>query len=68
MARITWYGLEDVLDELLCCLCKFTTLLNPYATTEETLFTFSNELKPRMATLALFNIANRFGESVRGAW
>jgi golgi-specific brefeldin A-resistance guanine nucleotide exchange factor 1 len=68
VARIARYGLEDVLDELLCCLCKFTTLLNPYATTEETLFTFSNELKPRMATLALFTIANRFGESVRGAW
>ncbi|RLN00956.1 hypothetical protein C2845_PM06G09710 [Panicum miliaceum] len=68
VARIARYGLEDVLDELLCCLCKFTTLLNPYATTEETLFIFSNELKPRMATLALFTIANRFGESVRGAW
>ncbi|KAJ1265415.1 hypothetical protein BS78_08G075000 [Paspalum vaginatum] len=68
VARIARYGLEDVLDELLCCLCKFTTLLNPYATTEETLFTFSNEIKPRMATLALFTIANRFGESVRGAW
>ncbi|EEC76666.1 hypothetical protein OsI_14634 [Oryza sativa Indica Group] len=68
VARIARYGLEDVLDELLCCLCKFTTLLNPYATTEETLFTFSNELKPRMATLALFTITNRFGESVRGAW
>ncbi|OEL36569.1 ARF guanine-nucleotide exchange factor GNL2 [Dichanthelium oligosanthes] len=68
VARVARYGLEDVLDELLCCLCKFTTLLNPYATTEETLFTFSNELKPRMATLALFTIANRFGESVRGAW
>lgn len=68
VARIARYGLEDVLDELLCCLCKFTTLLNPYATTEETLFTFSHELKPRMATLALFTIANRFGESVRGAW
>uniref|UniRef100_A0A0D9W1V7 SEC7 domain-containing protein n=1 Tax=Leersia perrieri TaxID=77586 RepID=A0A0D9W1V7_9ORYZ len=68
VARIARYGLEDVLDELLCCLCKFTTLLNPYATTEETLFTFSNELKPRMATLALFTIANRFGDSIRGAW
>ncbi|KQK09492.1 ARF guanine-nucleotide exchange factor GNL2 [Brachypodium distachyon] len=68
VARIARYGLDDVLDELLCCLCKFTTLLNPYSTTEETLFTFSNELKPRMSTLALFTIANRFGESVRGAW
>jgi golgi-specific brefeldin A-resistance guanine nucleotide exchange factor 1 len=68
VARVARYGLDDVLDALLCCLCKFTTLLNPYATTEETLFTFSNEVKPRMATLALFAIANRFGESVRGAW
>ncbi|OAY68760.1 ARF guanine-nucleotide exchange factor GNL2 [Ananas comosus] len=68
VARIARYGLEDILDELLCCLCKFTTLLNPYATAEETLFTFSNELKPRMATLALFTIANKYGESVRGAW
>ncbi|XP_072951847.1 ARF guanine-nucleotide exchange factor GNL2 [Typha angustifolia] len=68
IARIARYGLEDILDELLSCLCKFTTLLNPYATAEEMLFTFSNELKPRMATLALFTIANKFGESVRGSW
>nr|XP_010923313.3 LOW QUALITY PROTEIN: ARF guanine-nucleotide exchange factor GNL2 [Elaeis guineensis] len=68
IATIARYGLEDILDELLSCFCKFTTLLNPYATAEETLFTFSNELKPRMATLALFTIANKFGDSVRGAW
>ncbi|WOK93033.1 hypothetical protein Cni_G01726 [Canna indica] len=68
IARIARYGLEDVLDELLCCFCKFTNFLNPYATAEETLLTFSNELKPRMATLALFTIANKFGESIRGAW
>ncbi|CAL9779691.1 unnamed protein product [Musa acuminata subsp. burmannicoides] len=68
VARIARYGLEDILDELLSCFCKLTNLLNPYATAEETLLTFSNELKPRMATLALFTIANKFGESIRGAW
>lgn len=68
VTRIARYGLEDILDELLCCFCKFTGLLNPYATAEETLHIFSNEVKPRMATLALFTIANKFGESVRGAW
>ncbi|XP_074590636.1 ARF guanine-nucleotide exchange factor GNL2 [Curcuma longa] len=68
IARIARYGLEDVLDQLLSCFCKFTGILNPYATAEETLLTFSNEVKPRMATLALFTIANKFGESIRGAW
>lgn len=68
IARIARYGLEDVLDQLLACFCKFTGILNPYATAEETLLTFSNEVKPRMATLALFTIANKFGESIRGAW
>lgn len=68
IARIARYGLEDTLDELLACFCKFTTLLNPYATPEETLFSFSNDMKPRMATLAVFTIANSFGYSIRGGW
>lgn len=68
IARITQYGLEDTLDELLCSFCKFTTLLNPYATSEETLYAFSNDMKPRMATLAVFTIANDFKKSIRGAW
>ncbi|CAN4082612.1 unnamed protein product [Withania somnifera] len=68
IARITQYGLEDTLDELLCSFCKFTTLLNPYASSEETLYAFSNDMKPRMATLAVFTIANDFKKSIRGAW
>ncbi|XP_016482977.1 ARF guanine-nucleotide exchange factor GNL2-like [Nicotiana tabacum] len=68
IARITQYGLEDTLDELLCSFCKFTTLLNPYASSEETLYAFSNDMKPRMATLAIFTIANDFKRSIRGAW
>ncbi|KAJ9167791.1 hypothetical protein P3X46_019385 [Hevea brasiliensis] len=53
VARITQYDLEDILDELVASFSKFTTLLNPYASAEETLFAFSNDLKPRMATLAI---------------
>lgn len=68
VARIAQYGLEDTLDELLASFCKFTTLMNPYASTEETLFAFSNDLKPKMATLAVFTIANSFGNSIRGGW
>jgi brefeldin A-resistance guanine nucleotide exchange factor 1 len=68
IARIAQYGLEDTLDELLASFCKFTTLLNPYASAEETLFAFSNDMKPKMATLAVFTVANNFGESIRGGW
>ncbi|KAM1155417.1 hypothetical protein ACFX13_026906 [Malus domestica] len=68
VARIAQYGLEDTLDELIATFSRFTTLLNPYASAEETLFAFSKDLKPRMATLAVFTIANNFGESIRGGW
>ncbi|KAJ8749810.1 hypothetical protein K2173_013213 [Erythroxylum novogranatense] len=67
-ARIAQYGLHDTLDELIALFSKFTTLLNPYASSEETLFTFSHDLKPRMATLAVFTIANSFTDSIRGSW
>ncbi|CAO2822825.1 unnamed protein product [Amaranthus hypochondriacus] len=68
VAKIARHGLDDILDELVASLCKFTTLLNPYASSEETLFSFANDIKSRMATLAAFTIANKFGESIRGAW
>lgn len=68
VARIAQYGLEDTLDELIATFSSFTTLLNPYASAEETLFAFGKDLKPRMATLAVFTIANNFGESIRGGW
>ncbi|OMO58070.1 SEC7-like protein [Corchorus olitorius] len=68
IARIAQYGLSDTLDELVASFCKFTTLLNPYASAEETLFAFSHDMKPRLATLAVFTIANNFGDSLRGGW
>ncbi|KAF5776303.1 putative Sec7 domain, guanine nucleotide exchange factor, Sec7 domain superfamily [Helianthus annuus] len=68
VARICQYGLQDALDELLSSFCKFTTLLNPYASAEETLFSFGHDLKPRMATLAVFTVANNFKDSIRGGW
>ncbi|EPS59939.1 hypothetical protein M569_14862, partial [Genlisea aurea] len=68
IARISQYGLEDTLDELLCSFCKFTTLINPYASAEETLYAFCHDMKPKMAILAVFTIANAFKESIRGGW
>ncbi|PIA55523.1 hypothetical protein AQUCO_00700074v1 [Aquilegia coerulea] len=68
VAKVARFGLEDTLDELLASFCKFTMLLNPYASGEETLYAFSNDLKPRMATLAVFTIANKFADVIRGGW
>ncbi|KAJ3686891.1 hypothetical protein LUZ61_016055 [Rhynchospora tenuis] len=68
VARIAQYGQSNVLDELLSCLCKYTTLLNPYICTEDIQAEFNQSVKMRMAMLALFTIANRFGKLVRGAW
>ncbi|GAA0149958.1 hypothetical protein Leryth_026338 [Lithospermum erythrorhizon] len=68
IARIAQYGLEDTLDEIICSFCKFTTLLNPYASPEETLYAFSHDMKPKMATLAVFTIVNTFKSSIRGGW
>ncbi|XP_031483005.1 ARF guanine-nucleotide exchange factor GNL2-like [Nymphaea colorata] len=68
VARIARYNLEDVLDEILAMLCKFTTLLNPFASLEETFFSLTEDVKPRLATLAVFTIANKFGDSIRSSW
>lgn len=66
IARVAQYRLEDTLGELLASLCKFSSLLNPYASADETLYGFANDMKPRMATLAVFAIANSLKESIGG--
>ncbi|XP_031487291.1 ARF guanine-nucleotide exchange factor GNL2-like [Nymphaea colorata] len=68
VARVARYKFEDVLDELLAMLCKFTTLLNPFSSLEETLFSFAEDVKPKIATLTVFTIANKFGDSIRSGW
>lgn len=62
------HHLEDVLDDLVVSLCKFTTLLNPAASVEEPLLAFGDDSKARMATVTVFTIANRFGDYIRTGW
>ncbi|KZV43335.1 hypothetical protein F511_30071 [Dorcoceras hygrometricum] len=47
ISRIAQYGLEDTLDELLSTFSKFTALLNPYATADETLYLKRLKLLPQ---------------------
>ncbi|XP_058099559.1 ARF guanine-nucleotide exchange factor GNOM [Magnolia sinica] len=61
------HHLEDVLDDLVVSLCKFTTLLNP-SLVEEPVLAFGDDTKARMATITVFTIANRFGDYIRTGW
>ncbi|KAL6562493.1 hypothetical protein OROGR_003500 [Orobanche gracilis] len=61
------HHLEDVLDDLVVSLCKFTTLTNP-SSVEEPVLAFGDDAKARMATVTVFTIANRYGDFIRTGW
>ncbi|KAH7537156.1 ARF guanine-nucleotide exchange factor GNOM [Ziziphus jujuba] len=61
------HHLEDVLDDLVVSLCKFTTLLNP-SSVEEPVLAFGDDAKARIATVTVFTIANRYGDYIRTGW
>ncbi|KAF4363490.1 hypothetical protein G4B88_016194 [Cannabis sativa] len=61
------HHLEDVLDDLVVSLCKFTTLLNP-SSFEEPMLEFGDDTKARMATATVFTIANSYGDYIRTGW
>ncbi|KAF5479489.1 hypothetical protein F2P56_000303 [Juglans regia] len=61
------YHLDDVLDDLVVSLCKFTTLLTPLSI-EEAIVSFGDNSKARMATTAVFTIANRYGDYIHSGW
>ncbi|KAJ4964654.1 hypothetical protein NE237_016503 [Protea cynaroides] len=61
------HHLEDVLDDLVVSLCKFTTLINP-SSAEEPVLAFGDDTKARMATVTVFTIANEYGDYIRTGW
>ncbi|GFY84889.1 sec7 domain-containing protein [Actinidia rufa] len=61
------YHLEDVLDDLIVSLCKFTTLLRPLSV-EEFIIAFGDDTRARMATVTVFTIANKYGDFIRSGW
>lgn len=62
------YNLIDVLDDLVVSLCKFTNLLLPPFVDEAFILAFGDDSKARMATTAVFTIANRYGDHIRSGW
>ncbi|KAJ8445497.1 hypothetical protein Cgig2_031310 [Carnegiea gigantea] len=61
------HPLENVLDDLVVCLCKFTTLLSSSAV-EEPVLAFGDDTKARMATVTIFTIANHYGDYIHEGW
>ncbi|KAL8229179.1 hypothetical protein R6Q57_014079 [Mikania cordata] len=61
------YHLDEVLDGLLVSLSKFTRLFVPMSI-EESVLTFGNDLKARKSTLAVFTVANMYGDYIRSGW
>ncbi|OIT26917.1 PREDICTED: ARF guanine-nucleotide exchange factor GNOM-like [Nicotiana attenuata] len=61
------YSFDNVLDDLVVSLCKFTTLLLP-SYTDDFIVTFAQDNKARLATLAVFTIANKYGDHIRSGW
>ncbi|KAI7754916.1 hypothetical protein M8C21_027026 [Ambrosia artemisiifolia] len=61
------YHLDDVLDGLLVSLSKFTTLLLPMSI-EESILAFGYDSKAQKSTLAVFTIANMYGDYIRSGW
>ncbi|PIA32358.1 hypothetical protein AQUCO_04500153v1 [Aquilegia coerulea] len=59
--------LDDVLDDLVVSLCKFTTLLNP-SSIEDSVLAYGDDTKAKMATFAIFTIANSYGNYIRSGW
>ncbi|XP_059644350.1 ARF guanine-nucleotide exchange factor GNOM-like [Cornus florida] len=61
------YHLDDVLNDLVVSLCKFTTLMLPFSI-EEAILAFTDDTKARMATITVFTMANRYGDYIRSGW
>ncbi|XP_057463258.1 ARF guanine-nucleotide exchange factor GNOM-like [Actinidia eriantha] len=61
------YHLDDVLDDLIVSLCKFTNLLHPLSV-EELILAFGEDTRARIAIVAVFIIANKYGDFIRSGW
>ncbi|QCD98516.1 guanine nucleotide-exchange factor [Vigna unguiculata] len=61
------YHLENVLDDLVVCLCKFITILDPLSV-DDSVLALGDDTKVRIATETVFTIANSYGDYIRTGW
>ncbi|KAJ9147583.1 hypothetical protein P3X46_029727 [Hevea brasiliensis] len=61
------YNYDDVLDDLVVSLCKFTSHLTPLSV-DDAILAFGEDTKARMAATTVFTMANRYGDYIRCGW
>ncbi|KAL0041048.1 hypothetical protein WJX77_003321 [Trebouxia sp. C0004] len=61
-----YHHVDEVMDSLVVSLSKFTSPLNPLAF--KPVVTFGENEKARIATEAVFTVANRYGDSLKSGW
>jgi golgi-specific brefeldin A-resistance guanine nucleotide exchange factor 1 len=62
-----FYHLDNVLNDLVVALCKFTTLLSG-SYVDDPVTAFGEDTKARMATEAVFTIATTYGDHIHVGW
>ena len=60
------YQIEEVIDNLVISLCKFTALLSEK--TPNAQVTMSEDTKAVLAVVTVFCIANKHGDNIRSGW
>lgn len=61
------YHFDNVLDDLVVSLCKFTDQLTPLSV-DDAILAFEEDIKARMATTTVFTIANKYGDYICSGW
>jgi golgi-specific brefeldin A-resistance guanine nucleotide exchange factor 1 len=61
------YQIEEALNDLVVALCKFTNLQN-ISNINDPVTAFGEDSKARMATEAVFHVANNYGDHIRSGW
>ncbi|KAL1189627.1 ARF guanine-nucleotide exchange factor GNL1 [Cardamine amara subsp. amara] len=62
-----YYHLNSVLDDLVISLCKFTPFFAPLSA-DEAVLALGEDARARMATEAVFLIANKYGDYISTGW
>ncbi|XP_050230369.1 ARF guanine-nucleotide exchange factor GNOM-like [Mercurialis annua] len=61
------YHLDEILDDLVVSLCKFTNYMTSLPV-DDAILAFGDDIKARMTVTTVFTIANSYGDHIRSGW
>ena len=59
---------QEVFDNIVITLCKFSTLQNSYESAASLAVTFGQNMKAQLATKTVFSLAHKHGDILRDGW